>query len=254
MLDIKGHITYTTNCMKNKTNINTNFVPPYGLVTRLKLVFNMLSTSTYPQITSSVLKKIKFSGSDASLTVSALKFLGLIDQEGKKTELMSSIQLKGEERQKALQGIIKNAYSKLFNASHEANKLNRDELYNNFIMVYGLSGRQASTAVPNFLFLCKEAGLETNEPIEVKSKRTNQGHDKNITKTKINNFAKASSPHSTQISTNDSSTIEFGEFKLTLPNGWDIVKTREAVIKGEFSNVYEQLNKFSEKLKKNQNP
>jgi hypothetical protein len=45
-------------------------------------------------------------------------------------------------------------------------------------------------------------------------------------------------------------SVEVGEFKFVLPINWDLEKTRLAIVKGEFSAIYEELEKLSGKLKK----
>jgi hypothetical protein len=152
-------------------DINQLKTPPYGSVNRLKYVFDLFSTHSFPQVTSSLLKGRGFSGSDAFQTISALKFLGVVDAEGNKTDTMTKLQLRGEERTQAIAQIVKNAYLKLFETVTDPNKLSRDDLHNDFISIYGLSGRLASTAVPNFLWLCKEGGLEVTESSELKERK-----------------------------------------------------------------------------------
>lgn len=47
-----------------------------------------------------------------------------------------------------------------------------------------------------------------------------------------------------------STAVEVGEFRLILPTDWDMNKTRQAIVKGEFSIIYDELTKLSSKLKK----
>ncbi|KKS83335.1 MAG: hypothetical protein UV59_C0042G0002 [Candidatus Gottesmanbacteria bacterium GW2011_GWA1_43_11] len=196
------------------------------------------------------MKNLKFSGSDASLTISALKFLGIIDSEGRKTEKMSLLQLKGEERCKAIKDIVSNSYIKLFETSPEANKLDRDTLYNNFIVIYGMSGRQASSAVPNFLWLCQQAGMDVSEPFEVKgrSQRQNAAQMYLGDKTHTQKIPNKKSPVTFDIE-EEERIVELGEFKLQLPSDWDTAKARQGIAKGEFKAVYTELTNLSEQLR-----
>lgn len=222
--------------------------PPYGSVSRLSLMFSLFSTHSFPQITSSFLKSRGFSGSDASHTISALKFLGIIDNEGNKTEKMSKLQLKGEQYSQAVLEILKDSYAKMFEAVKEPNNLSKDDLYNDFISIYGLSGRLATTAVPNFLWLCKEAGLQTAENFEVKIRKPRSRNPEAIlTHSKKTETARESLVNRAAY---DKSSVEFGEFKLILPQDWDSNKTRQAIVTGEFKGVYDELTKLSTKLKR----
>ncbi|MFI5265506.1 MAG: DUF5343 domain-containing protein [Candidatus Levyibacteriota bacterium] len=236
----------------NTLNLSIN--PPYGSVRRLSYMFELFSTHNLPQITPSLLQGRGFSGSDAFQTISSLKFLQIIDEDGNRTEKMSKLQLKGEERTKAILEILKEAYNKLFEAVAEPNMLSKDELHNDFISIYGLSGRLATTAVPNFLWLCKEAGLEASELVELKARKP---RTRKLSEEKKNNPLTPSSnetrtPHTAQSSLNDN-LVEIGEFKLLLPDEFDMTKVRKAIVKGEFGSIYDALTNLASKLKKDGN-
>lgn len=188
-----------------------------------------------------------FSGSDAFQTIAALKFLGIIDKDGNKTDRMNKLQLKGEEHTQAILEIVKSAYKKLFDTVEEANKLDKDDLFNDFISVYGLSGRLATTAVPNFLWLAKQAGLEVSDAPELKERKNRAKNLNPIQRLSEKQDVGAVLPPET--SSLDSS-VEVGEFKLIIPSDWDQDETRKAIVKGEFTVIYEELEKLSIKLKK----
>lgn len=106
-----------------------------------------------------------FGGSDATLAVSSLRFLGLIDGEGKATDLMSKISAKNEDRRKqGFQEVIKKAYDKLFEGEAKPYELSSDDLHDALRGEYGLSPRVARTAVPAFFKLCEYAGLREGTP------------------------------------------------------------------------------------------
>lgn len=226
--------------------ISTEINPPYGSVTRLSYVFNLFSTHNFSQINSSFLKSRGFSGSDAAQTISSLKFLEIIDKEGNKTDRMTGLQLKGDERTKAILNIVKTAYAKLFDTVGEPNKLTKDELHNDFISIYKLSGRLASTAVPNFLWLCKEAGLEILESADIKERKPRSYNIDQAKTTKRTGSSEISNIHRPELGI----SVEVGEFELILPKNWDIEKTRQAIVKGEFKTIYDELFKLSPKLTK----
>ena len=164
---------------------------------------------------------------------------------------MTRLQLKGNERTQAILEILKNAYKKLFETVVEPNKLTKEDLHNDFISVYNLSGRLATTAVPNFLWLCKEAGLEVVGNAEVKERKPRARNF--ITDTKIVRGKELLKDTVEADALLKDSSVEVGEFKLILPKDWDINKTRQSIVQGEFSIIYKELIKLSEKLKKNKN-
>lgn len=235
--------------MENKS---TKLNPPYGSINRLHYVFDLFSTHNFSQISPSLLRDRGFSGSDAFQTIAAIKFLGIIDSEGNKTGHMTKLQLKGDERTQVVLDIVKSAYKKLFDTVEEPYKLSKDDLYNDFISIYGLSGRLASTAVPNFLWLCKEAGLEVSEAPELKERRARVKNSDDTNKLPNRSIKKPESFHTPATPTlNVGNSVEVGEFKLVLPDSWDREKTRKSIVKGDFKAIYEELEKLSAKLIKN---
>lgn len=50
-----------------------------------------------------------------------------------------------------------------------------------------------------------------------------------------------------------SSSVEVGEFSLILPSDWDIIKTRQAIARGDFKTIFDELTKLSPNLKKTEN-
>lgn len=232
--------------MDNK--IQTN--PPYGSINRLKYVFDLFKTHSLSTLNPSDLRSRGFSGSDAFQTIASLKFLGIIDADGKSTEKMKGLQLIGDKRATAIADIVKQAYSKLFDTVSEPNKLNKDELHNDFVSLYNLSGRLATTAVPNFLWLCKEAGLEVEEAPEVKEYRSRNRQSVSSKQPKSKHEQSEKEKPSEKESPKGN-LVEVGEFELLIPEDWDTQKTRQAVVMGDFSVIYSELIKLSTKLRKN---
>ena len=223
--------------MIKKKNNEKNFPPPYGSVSKLREAFNLLSTRSFNSLTPADLTARNFSKVDAFQTVSGLKFLGVFDEDGSKTENLRKIQLQGEEKIKGLQDIVKNAYSKLFETVPNANTLSRNELQNEFLAVYMLSPRLAKTAVPVFIWLCKEAGLEVAEEISFRDRKAS--NQKSITKSNIEKL-KLSEVHKEQNEAEH--IIEAGQFKLILPKTKKITK---ALVEGKFKKIHEDLESLS---------
>lgn len=170
--------------------------PPYVGAPTLSRVFDMLSSRSLPSLTASDLANRGFSQSVSFQIVQALKFLGFLDGENKMTEKSKSLYVRGEERKSKLQEIVKSAYSKLFEVAREANLLPKDELHNEFLAVYGLSPRLASSAAPTFLWLCSEAGMEVKEEQVLKTRTVvPKVHSVGVTKTlKYNIKSNSSQP------------------------------------------------------------
>ncbi|KND51232.1 MAG: hypothetical protein ABA06_02890 [Parcubacteria bacterium C7867-001] len=132
--------------------------PTYLSAPRLEKVFELISTRTLNEVSTSYFEQYGFGGSDAALAMGTLKFLGVLDENGKATEKMRSLQLRGEPRQKALQEILKVAYADLFKTMPEPFNLTSDELINEFMHHYRLSPRVGKPAAVAFLKLSEFAG------------------------------------------------------------------------------------------------
>lgn len=151
-----------------KNNNHQEFNPPYISLPRMKQVFELLSNRNFFELTINNLEDRGFTKSDASQALQGIRFLGLLTPDGKTTELMKVLQLKGESKQEKFKEVIKNAYKKLFDITPNADSLSRDQLFNEFLAIYNLSPRLARTAVPAFLWLCKEAGMNVLEELPTK--------------------------------------------------------------------------------------
>lgn len=146
--------------------------PPYMSTVALRRTFDLLGSRNFEKISQEDLINRGFSRFDAAQSVQTLKFLGLIDSAGKASESLSALSLRGEERKTRLGEIVKEAYKDLFTRAPDANMLNRDELFNEFLSEYRLSARLATTAVPAFLWLCSKAGIETLVKLKTKEGAT----------------------------------------------------------------------------------
>lgn len=92
--------------------------------------------------------------------VHAVRFLGLVDDEGIPTENFTSIQVKGAAFQDNLKTLIGAAYADLFN-TFGALPEDKQKLQNFFVENY--SPATAKKATVCFIGLCREAGMELPE-------------------------------------------------------------------------------------------
>lgn len=88
--------------------------------------------------------------------MSTLKFLGLVDNEGKPTPAFGSLQVMGDEFVSNLREVINTAYADLF-ARLDVSRDSREHIRNYFSRNYSPS--QSNKATILFLDLCKEAGI-----------------------------------------------------------------------------------------------
>ncbi len=160
------------NINKTKTEVNDKITTPYLSVARLDRVIDLASNRNFSTISYSLFEQYGFSRSDAILAFNLFRFLGLVDKNGKATDLMSKLHLHGDVKKQEFEKIVRAAYKKLFDATNgKPHTLNKEELSNEFAIHYNLTPRIVRSAIPVFLKLCEYAGLrEETQAREVGSK------------------------------------------------------------------------------------
>lgn len=146
--------------MEKEKDTRKRITPPYLSVTKLEELLDLASNRNYPAYSSEIFKKQGFNDSDASWSVNALKFLGLIDDLGVPTQLMQKLRLTGDLRTAEVEKIVRAAYSPLFETAGQPEQLPMDQLMNEFVIQYGMTRRLAESAARVFAKLCEIAGLK----------------------------------------------------------------------------------------------
>ena len=223
--------------------------PPYGSNRKLREALKLLSTRSFSKLTLEDLINRGFTKADAFQTLAGLRFLGLVNEDGTTSDL-SRLRSIGDKRTEYLAELLKEAYSEIFKTVPEANKLPREELFNEFLAVYKLTRRLATTAVPNFLWLCEEAGLEVAEkPVTREHRKQDRnkrevGLSKEALKPQKENIV----PSSAISETNEFLPLNRGVFKLFLPNTPEVV---QALGDGEFKEIFKDISKKLEEISDN---
>lgn len=135
--------------------------PPYVAAGTLWEFFNKLKFVATPQHLDA--KEIEEYGIPKHWSyhlLSALKFLNLVEKNGKTTPALQSLQMRGEEFEHNLEEVVRNAYAELFSKVDPARD-NRANIVNFFMKHYGTSPSGAEKATTLFLDLCGEAGIPT---------------------------------------------------------------------------------------------
>ncbi|HEY4525147.1 MAG TPA: DUF5343 domain-containing protein [Candidatus Paceibacterota bacterium] len=155
----------------NHNDITTSrrLPPPYLGVARIDRLMQLVENRNLNEVGTDYFKNQQFNSTDSVLAFSMLKFLGLVGPNGKATDLMRKMQLRGDAGTAAKKEIIKGAYSELFDRAPTAHELSRDELLNEIMDVYRVSPRVASAAAPAFLKLSEYAGLREVGTVQSKS-------------------------------------------------------------------------------------
>ena len=134
-------------------------IPPYGPTRGTIQALDLMRRMTPPRIDSDYLRLSKIAPGNEYKAVGALKFLGLIDEEGKPTEASRVLKTKGAAYTLGLQDIVRKAYAGIFNGFNP-NKITREEIYNYFVTQGGLGAEMATKATRFLIKLCRQAEIE----------------------------------------------------------------------------------------------
>jgi len=113
----------------------------------------------------------RFSGSNGTQLVTALRFLGLIDSSGMPmTRLIQLVSAKGNQRSEVLKQISYSAYNFLIDKSLDPQVATYTQLEKVFYEVYNVTGDVARKCVKFFIELESDAGIPLSPLIMKKSK------------------------------------------------------------------------------------
>lgn len=137
-------------------------LPPYGPTRGMLEGLQLLQRMAPTRVDEVFLRTHKVAPGNEYKVVGALRYLGLIDEQGRPTDQCRLLRTRGPAFKLALQGIIKNAYRDLFEStdlSHDP----RDQVYNYFVTKLGLGPEMATKAARFFISLCQWAEIEMGE-------------------------------------------------------------------------------------------
>ncbi|MGH7165929.1 MAG: DUF5343 domain-containing protein [Nitrospiraceae bacterium] len=145
--------------MSSKRKAEREVNPPYVSQNVWKPFFKKMRAVKKPnQLSIAELKEYGLAGGQGPALQSALKFLGLLDPQGKTTDKFKAIQVSGEQFKKNLGQILDEAYADLF-AKHPLNHATYESLQNYFAQKY--SPASAKKMAKSFAVLCQLAGIDS---------------------------------------------------------------------------------------------
>lgn len=108
----------------------------------------------------------------------ALRFLGIVEKDGKSTERIAWLRLTGQQYTNSMEKIAKGSYSELINTV-ALRLADTETLDNYFVTRFKYTKKQAEGATAFFVWLAKEAGIELPSKLQgmVKSPQTKTGKD-----------------------------------------------------------------------------
>ncbi len=132
---------------------------PYGPTKGMIQALQLMRKSTPPRLDGNFLRLNKVAPGNEYKVIGALRFLGVIDDEGKPTDKSRLLKTKGTTFNNALQDIVKNAYRDVFQWMNGAS-CTHDDVYNHFITAHGLGPEMAAKTTRFFMQLCQLAEID----------------------------------------------------------------------------------------------
>ncbi len=152
------------------TDLDENYVP-YAPPSSVITVLRQLRNAALPDILDNQsIERIGVSKGNAGRTVAAMKYIGVIDGEGKKTEIQDRLaRASTEEYPNVLAEVLRNAYSKVFKRVDpaEASDIQLRDAFRGFD-----PAKQRGRMVSLFIGLCQEANIIAGEPTVVQRRTT----------------------------------------------------------------------------------
>lgn len=138
--------------------------PPYATVRAFSLIFSKIRDLNLAEISNKFLENQGLKRFDRDSVKATLKFLGIIDEKGKTTDLYKKLRLEGEPFETSLKGIIESSYGRLLEVLDPPVK-SKEDILNTMMTEYGCSKRIATSAVTLFLYLTRKSGMSILEEI-----------------------------------------------------------------------------------------
>ncbi|MDO8674344.1 MAG: DUF5343 domain-containing protein [Dehalococcoidia bacterium] len=140
-------------------------VPPYGPVKGMVEGLQLLQRLSPSLVDEALLRANKVAPNNEYKVVGALRFLDLIDDEGKPTEKSRLLKTRGATYMLNLQELVRQAYSDLFKQI-ALRQATRDQIYNYFVTEARMGGEMAVKAMRFFIELCRLSGFETSAELQ----------------------------------------------------------------------------------------
>lgn len=145
---------------------NSKLKAPYASIKPFSGILSKIREYQLKKISTDTLIKWGYKQFDASSSVSALKFLNLIDDEDNTTADYSSIRSDAKYKQE-LKRIVEQAYNRLFDLyAGDISSKTRKDIEDSIILdeAYPDTAKQTAGKAANlFIWLCNEAGIEVSE-------------------------------------------------------------------------------------------
>lgn len=132
--------------------------PPYGPARGMLEGLHLLQRMSPARVDAAFLRAHHIAPGNEYKVVGSLRYLGLIDEDGRPTEKSRLLKTRGPAYLQGLQQIVRTAYQGLFSSLNLV-QATREEIYNYFITEAGVGPEMAAKTTRFFIDLCQEAGI-----------------------------------------------------------------------------------------------
>ncbi|MDY6910861.1 MAG: DUF5343 domain-containing protein [Chloroflexota bacterium] len=136
-----------------------DLTPPYGPTKGMMQALQLMRKNTPSKIDSNYLRMNRIAPGNEYKVMGALRFLGIIDDEGMLTEKSRQLKTKGVAFTSAMQGIVRDAYKNVFRYFN-GGKCSQEDVYNYFVTEAGLGVEMAIKTTRFFIQLCQAAEID----------------------------------------------------------------------------------------------
>ncbi|MBI2863626.1 MAG: DUF5343 domain-containing protein [Chloroflexi bacterium] len=140
-------------------------VPPYGPVKGMVEGLQLLQRASPSVVDEALLRSNNVAPNNEYKVVGALRYLALIDDEGKPTEKSRLLKTRGATYMLNLQELVRQAYGDLFKRI-SLRDASRDLIYNYFVTEAKMGSEMAAKATRFFIELCRLAGFDTSSDLQ----------------------------------------------------------------------------------------
>lgn len=147
--------------------------PPYGNVSWYDSFFELIRSRDFDKLDKEIIELNIIKGPNATMLFNGLRFLGLVDEDGKTTEKFKSLRRFGDEFKQNLKKVVTEAYSVLF-SKVVVESAKPEALLNFFVEYYDYGEATAGQVKKIFVYLCKQAEIPLSKELteaEIKVER-----------------------------------------------------------------------------------
>jgi hypothetical protein len=138
--------------------------PPYGNVAWYESFFELIRSRDFDKFDKEIIELNIIKGANATMLFNGLRFLGLVDENGKTNEKFKSLRRFGDEFKQNLKKVVMEAYSVLF-SKVVVESAKPEALLNFFVEYYDYGEATAGQAKKIFVYLCKQSDITLSKEL-----------------------------------------------------------------------------------------